>query len=150
MKYKLIELLELSSKTPLVDRSAEIAELAQAEDPYIRQLVGYYKLREETLCDTLAACYFELDKQLPDIIAFITALVKDYGSAVDVRNNFNLRWFRQQVVSQEAKVEIAQALISICKQHLGNAVPSLWTALANKNNEVMASAMFTFDSVTAD
>jgi len=148
-QQKLMNILQAAFAAPVIGstHTKEIAEAVdETKDQYLIHLLAFFRLQEERLREHLAASMLALDKaNLPDLQQFIQEFVNSYSSAHDARNNFTLKWFRQQMVSPEAKCKLARDLITATSAHLGSNVPAHWTALARNDQSYMNAVMYTFE-----
>ena len=143
MREALLDLLQLSLDT---DKTVVIANAEKIQDPYVRQMIAAYRMREETLAGMADAAFKALDKaNLEPIISSINQMVTDFPSAVEMRETCNIEWFKAQEVSTEGKCQIAEMLLEKCRPHLQDMMPSIWKVLAKRDKSTMLAVTLTSD-----
>ena len=60
--------------------------------------------------------YDIIDKNLPTILEDISLNIQDYDSAFQAKQKYNKDWFKDQLLSVDAKIKIAILLKNLCKK----------------------------------
>ena len=86
-----------------------------------------------------------------DVLTFINEVVApitDEYAAVDCIEQCNTGWFKALILTDQAKIDLAKALIQACYPFVKRAVPTLWTNLALGFPETVENVRFTVEDAS--
>lgn len=88
-----------------------------------------------------------LDIDVEEFTEEVVSGILDHYTAQEFINNCTEGWFRQLLITDRAKVELANRLIKKCHTYVGKSVPTLWVSLAINHQETVNKCRFTVDEL---
>jgi hypothetical protein len=126
-------------------REAVVAAMAEMSSGVAKATNEVNDLIIERLQEDSDRYRLALDRGVGSFISDAVSRVTDYTMAQTFIEHCTENWIRALLMSEEAKCQLAEALIKACYPYVKRSVPSLWTKLALRDSEAMEKVRFTIE-----